>query len=115
MRRSLFAGLLLLAASFTADAATRVIIRTDRGLLPLRTVCALVGCNVVRTLDGVIGKVFLVTVPSLPLNLLQLNLSIWLGPIGIELDTRVNVYEPVPIGLAPAALSDQTPVNYFGS
>ena len=116
MRRSLLAVPLLLAAAFNANAATRVIIRTDRGLLPLKTSCVLLGCNVVRALDGAIGKVFLVTIPDLlSLDLLQLTLSLQLGSVSIELDSRITVYEQAPAGPAPVALYDRTPVNYFGS
>lgn len=116
MRRILLSSLLLLATSFSADAAIRVIVRTERGLLPLKNTCLLLGCNVVRSLDGALGKVFLLTVPDLlPLNLLQLNLSLTLGGISLELDTAVHIVEDARAGAPPAALADRSLTNYFGS
>ena len=116
MKRLLSAFLFLLATSFAASAATRIIVRTAVGAQPLRNACQLLGCTVVRGLDGSLGKVFLVTLPNLiPLNLLQLNLSVWLGPVTVELDLPVSAYEGAQIGAIPNGLSDRQPVNYFGS
>lgn len=110
--------LLLLFTSLAGDAAaaTRLIVRTNSGVGALQTVCRIAGCKVVRGLDGLLGKVFLVTVPDLlPLNLLQLNLSLRLAGITIELDTRTSAYERSPAGSIPSGLWDRRPVDYFGS
>ena len=116
MKRLLRAFLFILATSFVAGAAERIIVRTGVGAQPLRDVCKLLGCTVVRGLDGTLGKVFLVTLPiPMPLNLLQLNLSVWLGPVSVELDLPVSAYEHAQIGAIPNGLSDRQPVNYFGS
>jgi hypothetical protein len=107
---------LLMLSAANAAAATRLIVRSEKGAGALQAVCRLGGCTVVRALDGLLGKLFLVTVPDLlPLNLLQLNLQIRLAGLSIELDVPVSAYERSRGGSIPAGLWDRRPVSYFGS
>jgi subtilisin family serine protease len=70
-------GLFLLLTPKPAAAERRFVVRTNLGLSGLEQVCLLHTCSVVRTLDGTLGQVFLVTTsnlinPNLFLDLLRL-------------------------------------------
>src|SRR5256885_244172 len=116
IRRSMFAVVLavLLFLPASANADTRLIVRTTSSST-LKLMCSLLGCNVVRGLDGGANQLFLVTVP----DLLNLNQAIKLvigipGVVAIELDQIVRTAGASANG-APPALSDRTPVNYYGT
>jgi subtilisin family serine protease len=100
--------------SSPAAADNRFIVRAPSGLNPLQLVCFLLGCNVGGGLDGTLGRVFLVTTPDLIdpnvfLQLLQSQPAIQ----HVEQDVQLRVMQAA--GTAPpSALSDNTPVDYFG-
>jgi subtilisin family serine protease len=102
-----------------ASAAERLIVRTSglvEGLPVVKSVCTLVGCEVLYGLDGTIGKLFLVSVPddlSLPL---VINLLDSLPGIDVEVDQIVHTEGDGAVGTsAPLALYDTTPVSYYGT
>ena len=110
--------LLLLALTLTGTpasaAGTRVIVRVSGGLLQIKTICLLLGCSVNYGLGDPNGQVFLITAPiSLsPLSFLN-TLQLQLGVLDVELDLKGSIQSGVTS--APAALSDTTPVNYYGT
>src|SRR4051812_44459731 len=115
-RRWMFVVVLasLLFVSSPASADTRLIVRTTAPST-LKFLCSLLGCNVVRGLDGSTNQLFLVTTPDV-LNLtqsLRLALSIP-GVVAVELDQVVRTAGASANG-APPALSDRTPVSYYGA
>src|SRR5260370_776076 len=64
--RVLWALLILLGPwCSTAAADNRFIVRDPSGPAALQLLCATLGCNVGGGLDGALGKLFLVTTPSL--------------------------------------------------
>src|SRR5229473_3483829 len=116
MRYKMFGILFLLFAAWTAPAAadTRFIVRNPSGLTSLQQLCATLGCSVSGSLDGGVGKLFLVTAPALvdPSAFLQI-LRGQPGITNAELDALLKVLQAT--GTAPpSGLSDATPVNYFG-
>jgi len=116
----------LFTAAAPADAQSRVVVRTKdgvNGLLTITTACLLNKCTVQYALDGSQQKVFLVTSNSL-LSTLGLNTLI----SGLLKTTGIQDAEPDQIvrtkggpkggtapPSAPLALSDKTPVSYYGS
>jgi subtilisin family serine protease len=101
------------AAVLPAGAATRLIVRVQGGLLPLQTICALLGCNVQYGLGDPQGQVFLITSP---LNLTpNLFLNLNLGVLDAEIDVQGRIMDAVNQGAAPAALFNSTPVSYYGT
>jgi hypothetical protein len=111
--------LLLLALTMSvaparAAGGTRVIVRVGGGLLQLKLLCVLLGCNVNYGLGDPGGQLFLITVPlNLSpltfLNKLQLNL----GVLSAEIDVKGSLQTGTTS--APPALSDRTPLNYYGT
>ncbi|HSU33005.1 MAG TPA: S8 family serine peptidase [Bryobacteraceae bacterium] len=97
----------------SARATTRLIVRVNGGLPVIQSLCLTLGCTVQYNLDGTLGQVFLVTSSDL------------LGPSvnqGLSASTDVADLEPDLLAQSadstytiPPALSDTTPVNYFGS
>lgn len=117
LRRRLFlklAAMLVLACVLApaADAQTRIIVRDRLGLLSLKSTCLLLGCTVQYGLGDPSGQVFLVTAPLTinPLNLLR-SLQLNLGVVDAEIDVKMHTSQS---GSVPAALNDQTPINYYG-
>jgi subtilisin family serine protease len=94
----------------------RLIVRNNNGLPAMQLVCQLLGCGVVRQLDGTLGKLFLIRPPKL-LSLQQFILMLGnvTGIIHVELDISVSLELPAGVGQIPAGLSDRNPVEYFGS
>jgi hypothetical protein len=106
---------LTLSGTRASAAGTRIIVRVSGGLLRLNTICLLLGCNVNYGLGDPNGQVFLITTTTSllsPLSFLN-TLQLQLGVIDAELDVKGSVQSGVTS--APAALSDQTPVNYYGA
>lgn len=108
-------GLLLWASTARAD--TGVIVRTSN-LAALQTLCAVPAtCTFVRTLDGTLGQLFLVTTPLQLQTFLGL-LNPLIGFVGAEVDQALNLVgglNVVPTPLNPALMSsngDRTPVVY---
>ena len=118
-RASRLLPLLLLALTLSATpasaASTRIIVRVSGGLLRLKTICLLLGCNVDYGLGDPNGQVFLITTTTSLLSPLSfLNaLQLQLGVIDVELDVKGSIQSGATS--APAALSDTTPVNYYGA
>ncbi len=117
MKRCLFVTLLLTFGFWAAPvqaAAGRLIVRATGGLPVVQADCLLVGCTVAENIDGPPGQLFLVTTrdsedPDTVLNSL-LSLT---GIVDGELDVVANVADSTIS--VPPALSDNTPINYFGS
>ena len=116
------ASLLVLAvlafAPAQAAAGERLIVRTS-GLLDLpilRSVCKLVGCNVLYGLDGTLGKLVLVQIPdglSVPL---VINVLETIPGVSVELDQIVHTQQNGATAThAPLALYDKEPVSYYGT
>ena len=94
----------------------QVIVCADAGLSAIQPACALLLCRVVQGLDGVLGQVFLVSVPGSidPYAFLQ-SLQIQIGISNAELDIGINLTQPFINDLSVPALADNRPVNYFGA
>jgi len=99
-----------------AFAGERLIVRTS-GLLDLplvKSVCRIVGCNILYGLDGAIGKLLLVAIPD-GLNVpLVINLLDAVPGVDVELDQVVRT-EGATGTQAPLALYDKDPINYYGT
>jgi subtilisin family serine protease len=97
-----------------AVADNRFIVRAPSGILSLQQVCLVLGCNVGAGLDGSLGKLFLVTAPSLvdPNAFLQ-TLRSQPGITHVELDALLKVMQAAAAP-PPSGLYDNTPVPYFG-
>lgn len=102
-------------SSSSAAAQNRFIVRDPAGLTSLQQLCLTLGCTVGGGLDGTLGKLFLVTTPSLvdPNTFLQ-TLRSQPGITNAELDSLLKVMQAVTTVAAPSGLSDSIPVNYFG-
>lgn len=99
-----------------AAAAERLIVRTS-GLLDLpvvKSVCRLVGCQVLYGLDGTLGKLSLVSIPDALAVPLVINLLETIPGVSVELDQIVRT-EGAPGTQAPLALYDKEPINYYGT
>jgi subtilisin family serine protease len=108
----------LLASAPAAIAGTegRYIVRTSDGVSSLLNVCRLVGCNVVRTLDGTLGRLFLITTPlEIPLSVLRPVLQLTGKLVSIELDVQISFGTTAKLEQVPAGLNDRTLVDLLGS
>jgi subtilisin family serine protease len=114
-RRSLLSFLVLYALwVMPAQAAGRFIVRDSGGLSGIQSVCVALGCNVAGGLDGSLGQVFLVTnSSSVDPNTFLAILNATTGIVDAELDLRAHTSQSSYT--IPAALSDTSPVTYFGS
>src|SRR2546421_6117261 len=114
LRVTIIAALLVSAAS-PSVAQTRYIVRDGLGLSGLNSACSLLGCTVIRALDGTLNQLFLVELPSVtdPVqSLLALVSSI--GIVSIEPE-QVTFIPQTNAGSTPSYLTDSTLVNYYGS
>src|SRR5438552_3205089 len=112
---ALFCLSLLSAKPAAAD--NRFIVRTNLGQQVLSTVCVLQGCTVVRTLDGTLGQLFLLTAPVTidPTTLINV-LNATPGILNAELDQVLSlVAGQNTLTSIPSGLSDTTPVTYYGT
>lgn len=122
MKRSLQA-LVILAAMFIvgvqpAAAQNRYIVRTSKGLNSVLGLCLSAGCQVQGALDGPVGQTYLVTstgnlLTNLVGGLVNL-LETLLGIESVEQD-RLLPLPQHPLSSIPPALSDNAPVNYYGT
>jgi subtilisin family serine protease len=105
---------LLWAAPAKAD--NRIIVRSTLGLQGLQQICLLQNCTVVSTiLDGSLGQLFLLTTPLDPTVLLPI-LRTLPGIVDAELDQVLHLVGGLnAVTTAPSALTDTTPVSYFGT
>jgi len=101
----------------SAAAEHRFIVRTSLGQSGLQQTCLLHLCNVVRSLDGGVNQVFLVTTSDL------VNSDLFLGTLRLLpgiVDAEVDQLLAIGSGQAtlltpPSGLSDATPVGFYGS
>jgi Subtilase family len=119
MKRRIFLlfAFLTLPSAKPAAADNKFIVRSNLGAQLLSQVCLLHGCTVVRSLDGTLNQVFLLTAPDLidPTVLLNL-LRATPGILDAELDQLISLVGGLnKVTTIPAGLSDTTPVPYFGS
>src|ERR1700730_3013495 len=109
---------LMLVFSKPAVAQNRYIVRTTGGLTSVLNLCLSAGCQVQGSLDGSVGKTYLVTsTGNLITNLLNGTLNLLeslLGIKSIEPDQLLPIPQK-PISNIPSGLNDRTPVNYYGS
>jgi subtilisin family serine protease len=118
MKRYLAGALLVLAflSAKPAAAQTRVIVRDTLGQSALQTVCSLVGCNLVETIDGTVGQLFLVTAPDLLSSQVLIDiLNSVPGVVDAEADQILYVQQSSGQGDVPSGLYDSTPVDYYGT
>lgn len=95
-------------------AQTRYIVRVAGGLPVMQTVCSLLSCNIVNNLDGILGQVFVVTTADGvdPSGFLA-SLTSATGIINAEIDQIAATSQSG--ASVPPALTDRTPVSFFGS
>lgn len=115
MRRCLFLNLSLAFALWVvpAQAEGRYIVRVNGGLSIIQSICAPLGCNVAETLDGTVGELFLVTAPD-PIAGLVFKVLNTL-PLIVDIEPDVIAHVADSSYTVPPALSDTTPINYFGT
>jgi hypothetical protein len=109
--------LLTLLSAAPARADNRYIVRSTLGSSALTQFCLLQSCTVVTTIDGTLNQVFLLTTPALidPTTFLTL-LRNTPGIVDAELDQVINLVGGLnAVTTPPAALTDSTAVNYFGT
>jgi len=122
MKRTLQA-LVILALMATvggrpAAAQNRYIVRTTGGLNSVLGLCLSAGCQVQGALDGTIGQTYLVTsTGNLLTNLLGATVNLLEALLGIESiePDHLLALPQVPLSSIPSALSDNLPVNYYGT
>jgi subtilisin family serine protease len=109
---------LMLAWSKPAAAQNRYIVQTTGGLSSVLNLCNLLGCQVQGSLDGQIGKTFLVTsTGNLLANIVNGTLNLvesLLGIVSVEPDNLLAMPSP-GLPSIPSGLSDTAPVNYYGT
>jgi len=122
MKRSLLILAVLIAVATAgvqpAEAQNRYIVRTTGGLSSVLNLCLAANCQVQGSLDGAVGRTFLVTTTgNLVTNLLNGTLNLLetlLGIKSIEPDKLLPIPQ-TPISSIPAGLNDRTPVYYYGT
>ncbi len=99
-----------------AMADNRIIVRSTLGLQGLQQICLLQNCTVVTaSLDGTLGQVFLLTTPLDPAALLPV-LRANPGIVDAEVDQVLSLVGGLnTVTTAPSGLTDNAPVNYFGT
>ncbi len=117
LARSVLVLALLLAFIMPApaSASTRYIVRDRLGLLNLRTVCSLLGCNVLYGIGDPLGQLFVINTPdSLNQVLFLARILLLPGIVSIEPDRNLKV-AAANAGAVPPALYDEQPVSYYGT
>lgn len=109
---------LMLSSSRPAAAQNRYIVQTTGGLSSVLNLCNLLGCQVQGSLDGQIGKTYLVTssgniIANLVNGAVNLVESL-LGIVSIEADHVLPLPQP-GLQSIPYGLNDTSPVNYYGT
>jgi subtilisin family serine protease len=101
-----------------AAAQSRYIVRTNKGLNSVLSLCLFANCQVQGSLDGQIGQTYLVTsTGNLISNLLNGTVNLLealLGITSIEAD-RLLPLPQQPLASIPSTLSNNIPVNYYGT
>src|SRR5690242_3091662 len=117
MRRGLWLSIALFVFAQTARAENRFVVRTTLGLSSLHQTCLLQSCTVVRSLDGTVSQLFLVTTSDLvnP-NLFLSTLRLLPGIVDAEVDQLLTISSGLAtLGTAPLELTENSPVTYFGA
>lgn len=97
-----------------ASAAGRLIVRVDGGLSNIQSACLLAGCTITESIDGGRGELYLVNaLPYLNLDIVLEALSSATGVVDVERDLLEKLSSSSR--QIPPALSDSTPVAYYGS
>ncbi|MGB2589007.1 MAG: S8 family serine peptidase [Candidatus Acidiferrum sp.] len=112
-----FALLLSLFIAKPSAAQQRFIVRTTLGLPGLQTVCLLDSCQVLRSLDGTVGQLFVLTTSDLvnPDAFLAV-LRLTPGIADAEVDQVLTIVSDLAnVATIPPGLSDNTQIDYFGS
>jgi hypothetical protein len=106
--KRLFNWILVCAAlAGAARAEQRLIVRSTGGETPLRSACALLGCNVVRNLGDPTVQLFLITIPdSLNLTIFRNSLAAVVGITNIELDQLAPVKGGVKVSHCSGGIGD---------
>jgi len=109
--------LLALLWTMPATADSRFIVRSTLGSSTLTQFCVLQTCTVVGALDGTLNQVFLLTTPSTADPTFFLNLLlITPGIVDAELDQVISMVGGLNVVTTPPpGLTDNAPVNYFGT
>src|SRR5690348_4511557 len=106
------------AFSRPAAAQSRYIVRTTGGLTSVLNLCNLLACQVQGSLDGPVGRTFLVTsTNNLLANLVNGTLTLvesLLGIVSVEADVLLPIPQPA-LNSIPSGLYDTTPVSYYGT
>lgn len=98
-----------------AAAQQQLIVRTT-SLPLLKEACLLNSCEILGSLDGTVNQLFLVTVPKLiPIKIVEDVLKLVPGVVDVEVNSLLNLGNPVPLQNIPAGLYQRTPMNYFGN
>ncbi len=115
MRRFLFLNLLFAFALWAvpAQADGRFIVRVNGGISIIQSICLPLGCTVAEALDGTVGDLFLVTAPDSIAGLVSQVLNTLPLIADVEPDLIAHVADSSYA--VPPALSDTTPVNYYGT
>lgn len=108
--------MMVMTPAMLPAAEGRYIVRTNEGLPALQLACRVASCNVIRSLDGTLGRLFLITTPiQIPINLLNQVLQLVGRIVSVELDRTISIGETPKLGPIPAGLLDRRPVDYFGT
>ena len=110
-------SLFCLFPSRSAYAEQRFIVRTSLGLSTLQQTCLLHSCTVVRSLDGTLGQVFLLTTSDLiDPTLFLTTLRLLPGIADAEVDQLLTIPGgAATITSAPPALTETSTVSYYGA
>lgn len=106
--------ILALSSSHAQAAGTRVIVRVTGGLPVIQSLCALLDCTVNYGLGDPDGQVFLITTSSPSPSIFLTTLSLEPGVVAVELDVTGSILQSTSPS-APPALTDTTPVPYYGT
>jgi subtilisin family serine protease len=100
-----------------ARADNQFIVRFPLGSSVLKQFCSFLSCTVVGAIDGKLNQVFLLTAPNTidPATFLRL-LNNTPGILDAELDQLISLTSGFnSVTSAPPGLTDNAPINYFGS
>src|ERR1700746_2921920 len=113
-RPLLFFAILSIFWTVPLEAAGRLIVRVSGGLPIVQAGCLPAGCTVAENIDGASVQVYLVTSPdSVNVTTVAQILSNATGVMDVEPDLLASLANSSRD--FPKALSDTTPVTYYGS
>ena len=95
------------------QAASRAIVRVNGGAPVIQTICLLTGCAVTESIGDPLGQVFLVTSTLADITTLLTRLLAFTAVVDCEPDLIARAADSSYA--IPSALTDSTPVSYFGS